>query len=466
MKKLQKLLLVFIFFLAACQTPEKPNVINVTPVIKPSAVIIPSPQPTQNVSQKGKLTVIVNDGNNQKPVANASVKVTSANGTNMTQITNSEGKSIFDSLPESINYNVEVSAAGYKSNSVSTSSAKLEIKADNPVYLTVNLFKSQVALTGKVLNNNGQPVEGAIIKAGDNSGLSQADGTFNINITNIANLPVNISKTGFTAFSYGNVDFSKQGNLNIGEIKLTQSLSSPVILFDISKVPFGNVEGANVNLFSKLNNVLNSAKYKTLFIDFFAQPNLDEIDTVVIASPFLDYSDAEIDKLSTFIKSGKKLVILGEWGGYGGFKADSLNNLLKEANLRINPDIVKEVDPQNFQATDEQIVTSAFNPHYITRNLTKLAFYSSASVEVINGGIKTLDTNNTKLLALSTSASFRIQTFNRGQFGLAGVSTLGSGKIVVLGDSSIFTDSDSNDNGISNLNEFSNQQFALNIFSW
>ena len=130
---------------------------------------------------------------------------------------------------------------------------------------------------------------------------------------------------------------------------------------------------------------------------------------------------------------------------------------------RINPDIVKEVSPDSFQLTDEQVTTSSFNSHYLTRNLSKLAFYSSASVQVINGGIKAVDSDITKLLAFSTSSSFRIQTFTRGQFGLAGVSTMGAGKVVVLGDCSIFTDADSNENGTSNLNELSNQQFALNI---
>src|SRR5690606_23385691 len=122
-----------------------------------------------------------------------------------------------------------------------------------------------------------------------------------------------------------------------------------------------------------------------------------------------------------------------------GFKADSLNKLLAEANLKINPDVVKEVESSSFQGTDDHIISSTLVPHFVTQGVSSVAFYGTATVEVINGGIRALDTNLTKLMVLSTSNSFRIQIFNKGQFGMGAISTIGSGKVIVFGDSSFIT---------------------------
>jgi hypothetical protein len=464
MKNIIKFLIILPLFIFACQKQEVPGVL---PTTNPSTVVTASPQESPNVTLKGSLTVVVTDGASKQNIAGATVRVTSTNGTNLSENTNSEGKATFENLPEGVNYNIDVSANNFQANSASTSSAKLEIKANKPVSLTINLFKFQAILSGRILNENENPIEGAVIKVGNNSGLSEANGTFSINVTNISVLPISIIKTGYTTYNYGNVDFSKTTEVAIGEIKMVRTDTLPLVFFDTSKTPFGNIDGNNIDtLFTKFAKALSAANYRAVSGNFFSQGNRDEIDALVIASPSVDYTDSEIETISSFIKSGKKLVVLGEWGGFGGFKIAPVNKLLKEANIRINPDIVKEVTKENFQVTDEQIVTSTFNSHYITRGLTSLVFYSSATVEVINGGIKTLDSKITKLLAFSTTASFRIQVFNRGQFGFAAVSTLGAGKVIAVGDSSVFADSDTNSNGISNFEELNNKQFALNIFSW
>lgn len=455
-------ILIFLFFIQACPAENVIQPASPQPVSSKSANPSPvtSAEPVQKV---GSLTVIVKDGLTMLPLPNATAHITSAGGINISSKTDFEGKVILNSLVEGHNYTVEVSATGYLFNSSTTASSNLEIKSESPQILTINLFKSFGTLKGKIVSSDGFPVDSAIVKAGNNYGITSSNGAFNVSVTNLTNLPVSVYKIGFTSFDFGYHDFSKESNFDTGEIRIQKKLIPPVILFETSKKPFGD----NINRFDRLQDLLSTNGYKILTGSISEMTSLSEIDAIVIACPSSDYSPSEIEKISNFAKSGKKLVFLGEWGGFGGFKVGSVNNLLKEANIEINIDIVKETITENMiNNNDEQIMPTTFTSHYLTKGISKLAFYSSASVQIIDGNIKSLDTNQTKLLIFSSSSSFRIESYLKGQVGFVGVSLLGAGKVIVSGDSSIFTNNDSDNDSVINLEEFDNKQLALNIFSW
>src|SRR5690606_22558094 len=111
----------------------------------------------------------------------------------------------------------------------------------------------------------------------------------------------------------------------------------------------------------KLDELLVNSEYD-IKKGNFSNENLDNIDTLVLVSPNINYSDLEITKLQTFIRmGGKKIVILGEWGGYSTFYSDSINTLLKEFNLKINQDLIRD----NSSFTSNEIITNYIQPHYI-----------------------------------------------------------------------------------------------------
>ena len=237
------------------------------------------------------------------------------------------------------------------------------------------------------------------------------------------------------------------------------------VLVDTSKIPFGNTEGDNVSIFSNLTSLLEKNAFR-VNTDDFSKYTLSDVDILVLPCPYANYIDLEITRIVNFVKSGKKLIILGEWGGYTGFNYQNINNLLKNFNLRINPDLVRETSSTYYKLNPDNIVVSNYSSHFITKDLKKTVFYASASVEVFDAGINTFDKNTTKGLIFSTESGYKIKTYTTGASSVLAVSTLDTGKIVVVGDSSIFSNADSDNNDIINLNEENNSKLALNIFRW
>jgi hypothetical protein len=230
------------------------------------------------------------------------------------------------------------------------------------------------------------------------------------------------------------------------------------ILFDTSVRPFKENSVNNISGLSKLTDILIKEKYNVLF-DNFNNQDLDIIDTIIIVSPYLNYSEQDIEKLQKFLSQGKKIFILGEWGGYGGFNATGINKLLEIANLRINEDVLKESQSINYDFSDEQVLIKDFLKHPLTLGISVLSFYSTATIDIID-----INKNNALILGQSSISSFKVMANSKS--GVVGASEYQNGKIIVLGDSSILLDNDTNSNSISNIDESDNTKFILNILKW
>lgn len=445
MKNLIGILLISSFtFINACQDPNTPN---------PSSSATSKPQ-------LGILKVTVSNGSTGEIIKYANIKITSISGVNKTVQVNDSGFYSFEDLSPGVNYDLEVSSDGFITNKVSTETSNINIESGKSSELKVNLFTSSGSLSGRLLTQSDLPIEAAVIKTGNNFSLSDKNGNFKVNVTDLQSHDVEVYKAGFEKLNYGKVNFSENSIQNIGSIKLTSSTNKQIVLFDTGKTPLNG----NLNLFTGISNLLTESEYQVTFEDFSKRPTLNDLSAIVIASPSSSYTTDELSKLESFVKSGKKLIIMGEWGGYGGFNADSINNFLKEANIKINIDLIRESYDNE---TDESVIIStSIKPHYLTTNTLKLGFYGSASVEVYSGGFTRLNDELTQIIAYSSSTGYQIKQYKKGQFGLVGISMMGIGKIVVIGDSSIFTSDDSDNNGIININEFDNKILALNIFSW
>ncbi|MBC7474234.1 MAG: hypothetical protein H7263_08075 [Candidatus Sericytochromatia bacterium] len=289
--------------------------------------------------------------------------------------------------------------------------------------------------------------------------ITTSSPTFNSSINNSLSTPTNVivAKTSLP------ISTPIPTPLSTPFVTPTPLISSNNILFDTSKNPFGNSSDKSITNLSKLTDFLTSSGFN-ITSDDFNNVNLDNISTIIIFCPSKDYSFLEINKLIAFVKSGKKVVITGEWGGFGSFTDTSINIFLKQANLKINQDVIKETLVQNYNLDNEHLLIKKFNTHPITKNINLLSFYSSASISVISGGIIPIDYINTQLIAFSGDQSFTIQ--DNIKHGVVAVSNIGNGKVVVIGDSSEFTDKDTDKSGKVNLDEASNKEFILNILNW
>lgn len=233
-----------------------------------------------------------------------------------------------------------------------------------------------------------------------------------------------------------------------------------VLLFDTTSQPFGDKSQKSIANLLKLTNILEGQNYTVLFDSIDNIQNLDTIDTIFIISPSIKYSDKNVTRIKDFVSEGKKVFITGEWGGYGNFNVDSANNILKDANLKINQDVIKESDSKNYDLNDEQISIKDIVAHPVTTGVTNLLVYSSASV-----GALTTENIKTKVIASSSSTSFTIKAETY-KSGFIAVSELGNGKVIAAGDSSFLLDSDTNANGIANIDEANNKTIILNMLKW
>ncbi|GIW21624.1 MAG: hypothetical protein KatS3mg068_0631 [Candidatus Sericytochromatia bacterium] len=393
------------------------------------------------------LSINVINGHDNQPIKNALVKITSTNGINKKINTNDKGISLFSDIISNYYYDIEVEAEGFISN-------KTNIKIDSNKEITIKLYKNIATLKGRILSENDTPIENAVIKVGNNFTLTNKNGDFSFNINSLEKLPVNISKNGFDNFIIDNIDFSKEKDKDLGNIKLHSLERKVSILFDNRS----NL----IDYLDKLIDILENSEYN-IKKDSFSNYNLENIDILVLAAPNINYNPSDITKLQSFIRmNGKKIIILGEWGGYGNFYSDSINILLKEFNLKINQDLVR--DNSNFESNE--IVTNNIQSHYITNNVSYVSFYSTSSLEILNSQINQLNTDFTKNLIYTSSNAFKIQQYTRGQQALLSISLAYGTKLVLIGDTSLFTSDDSNGNGISNIDENDNKILALNIFSW
>lgn len=444
MKKLV-LFLSLSFIISACEPIVE---------IRPST----TPTPSVSITEVNKDSTILNlkitviDSETKQPVPNASVNLLSENS--IVKKTDSKGYTEFNFLSKTNSYKVDASLSGYIATIVPVDNTK-----DT---MTIEIKKASFSLSGRILAD-GKPVSGATISLGQISSVSDVTGNFIIRAsgTDVSNSTISIFKTGFNATS---IQFTKsdKNEIILGDIVLNKKSLNPSVVFDISKVPFGILEGESMSLFSTLTSLLEKNNF-TVKQSEFIKEDLEGADTIVLPCPSLEYSDEEINTLYSLVRSGRNLVILGEWGGYGGFSSKNLNTLLKKVNLQINTDVVEEISSANYIEKPDNVVITSFDSHPITKDLKKVIFYASSSVSSVVGG--EIDISNTITPISTSSNSFRIQVYNKGKSSLVGVSLVGAGKIIVVGDTSIFTDSDSDSNGTINILEADNSKFALNLFN-
>lgn len=179
---------------------------------------------------------------------------------------------------------------------------------------------------------------------------------------------------------------------------------------------------------------------------------MDQIDALFVISPTRSLSADELAGLQAWVLAGHKLIVSGEWAGFAGFSAEVSNQLLQPFNLQFSGDTLRDnssgyLDVRSFQA------------HPITSGLTSLKVYQSGSVRLSQAD------GNGEVLARTSSTSFQILT-NTGAFGVLAATPYGGGKVIVVGDSSLWSDQDSDGNQVSNINEANNRQLLTQIIAW
>jgi hypothetical protein len=420
---------------AACPGPA------VTPTPAVSGTVIPAP--TTNVQ------LLITDAN-VKNVGGAEVELSAAAIASKTATTDGNGLVNFLQLRLDADYTIRVKAAGYIDTVRNVNfSALPPVGADQAHFVAIKLDAKTATLTGKVTDSSGKPLSAAVIFDSKQSTLSDANGNFNLNYSESVQLRLSISKQGFNNQVKTQAVLPNQ-NIQLGAIALASKNRQVQVSFDTSKAPFGLSGEAALARLKSFQDEVSKAGFGLKPLGENME-NLTDTDILVLTSPNKPFSAEEIGAIQAFVLNGGKVVVLGEWAGFGGFNATATNLMLKPFGIAFGEDTLRENN-------SGQLNFGSFSSHPITEGLKQVSMYQSGSVQ--SQGSSTV-----AVLLRTGAGSFRIAS-NDGTFGTVLASTYGSGKLVLVGDSSCFSSDDANGNGVPDLREGDNLRLGLQILNW
>ncbi len=221
---------------------------------------------------------------------------------------------------------------------------------------------------------------------------------------------------------------------------------------------------------SKLASLLRSLGYSPKKLLSYAELQEASDAVFVISFPMKEFSHDEVQSIHNFVENGGGLLLLGEWGKLSK-PIRAINSITSSFGIRFNSDIVLD-QKSNFKAHElpdtvvkdgsslsKYIRVRAFERHDINKGIRELGYFSGCSMTHMVGA------GSAKILFRSPLTSSR-EIFDSepskvetgGNFALSYALERGNGRIVCMGDHSLFT------NALINVAD--NEQYAINVFKW
>lgn len=438
---------------SACISPHTrtPSTL-ITPVdsLQQSDNAVPDPHSTiapYNILNKTISIQLVD--NNEQPIREASVRLSSSSVSSIELKSNQKGIITFQSIPIDQFYNLYIQATGYvhkQVNHVNLFSSRAPIR--------FTLFQEKY-IFGQINDAEEEPIEGAIISSQNSrSTLSDEDGRFKLQYETQFPTELTINREGYV-IETKILNNSSLSIYNLGSVKLkkkNQALNGLIYL--------ANHIQLTKERFALLNSNLLNQGFNIQFVGELSLTNLSNVDVVFIPSPNQKLSINEINQLKTFVNSGGKLILSGEWSGFGEFNIDVANQILEPFGLQFGNDLLRGAILSN--SGDLKVIKII--PHYITTSISQIQLYQATSVYMSKQNIQS------KILARVADNAFRIAktatSLKLGSFGVLGVSLVGKGRVIAIGDTSLWLNDDTDNNQVPNFNEAQNQLLAQRIFKW
>jgi len=235
-----------------------------------------------------------------------------------------------------------------------------------------------------------------------------------------------------------------------------------------------NIESENELRLRGLKTFVNQIKkigYGIAIVEDIMEDTLAETKILWVLWPDRWFMPPEVTGLQTKLESGMGVLATSEWSGIE-YNAEILNSLLEDLGIKFNKDRI--IDPINAYTESEIksggeseggviggkvvefIKIKDFSHHPIVDGLKELAYYSGCSLTVAPGNI----------LAKSKFVSFSdingdkkwSQGEKIGSATVAAYSEVGPGRIVAVGDTSLFTDK--------YITFKDNEKFMINSVKW
>jgi hypothetical protein len=416
----------------------------------PEASANPDSPSTPDVTRIDVQVVIVDSSD--QPVSEVDVKLGSLSQAERIERTGSDGVAEFKQIPQNAEYNIEVSKVGFEKTSRTADLGKLVTQNQSNVSLKIIVSPITTGITGVVVDAQGKPLSGASVFDGTTTTDTDSQGGFSFSYSQAQNVTLRVKKTGFGS-STREVQVQVGEPLNLGQIALQTQSSQRVIGIDLTHDSFG-LSGSNaLQNYKQVQSTLESEGYRVVQVTSDLLNTLPSLDGLLILSPQAAFSVEEKAAIQAFVLNGNKLVFTAEWAGFGGFSHANANQMLAPFNLVLGTDTLRSTDKSGF------LSTTNFEAHPLVAGIQQLKFFQSSSVRLSQLG------QAGALPVRTEDNTFRIVN-TIGAFGLIGVAPFGSGNVVVLGDSSLWSDEDSDGNQVSNLDEADNRKLLSQIFSW
>lgn len=292
-------------------------------------------------------------------------------------------------------------------------------------------------VTGRALDASGNPLWGARITSGLATAYSGADGRFTLEGVPQGAATVRIAKTRFSPTTRAaTVSGSAQ---DLGDISLTGVTTGFYLYNPADTLGSKTTLAALASMRTQLsNNGFPEVSQSTAKIWLLVAPKT--------------LSSEQTQEIANFVAAGNKLVVLGEWGGYGGYSPNAINLLLSRYGINILPDLVKST--QNLGQTD-WIRVKGFAETPLSAGLTEIDMFSAGSVFAVPPAIPVASTG---------TGGYRLQAMSG--IDVAAAAIAGDGFVIAVGDSSVLTDDSTAGTGSINFNQQNNPTFVLNLFGW
>lgn len=350
----------------------------------------------------------------------------------------SDGGLTLKGIKAGLTYRVELSGAGlvparqYLQLPESSSGTGLRLR--------FFLDPARAQLRANVLNSRGGPVPGAVLSLADGpSAESDAEGRIELSLPAPAATGLTIKRQGYAPCSLDQ-DRCLLEPLNT---QLRLRLDARLGSLGLSPEAFAQQTQA-------LQSETRAAGYAVAPWSAEA-PELDPArDLLWLAAPSQALGETELSMLRDFVAAGGKLVISTEWAGFAAQASESLRRLLSSFGLAPGADSLRQ---------EQQLPITLFDgSHPLLTGLKALELYQSASVRPLEP--------EARLLAFSDAFGFRIAGLSHGGQAVLACTLHGHGKVVVLGDSSLWLDADSDGDGRANFSEADNARLWKNVLSW
>ncbi|MBI4733596.1 MAG: hypothetical protein HY779_02040 [Rubrobacteridae bacterium] len=236
--------------------------------------------------------------------------------------------------------------------------------------------------------------------------------------------------------------------------KKVRGKNDKVVLFDTAHGEIFNLNDRTEMGFTSMRDIFVIKGYavesnRSLFNDNI----LKGVKAVVVAGPMSQMNQQEADSLMRYLENGGNLMVTVHVSYF-------ISNLTDVLGLQLSKSVLCQ-QTDTFERQPKNFVLKSVEEHPVMQNVKGIAVRATWAMQPLPG-----NPYEAKTIAFSAPNSWVDMSANdrydigepRGSYGIIGVSTVGKGKVLIIGDDAVFTNF--------TINMASNRILCENIADW